>query len=172
MGEIVGVAADVKSVLPDPGPVTLQVYQPMAQEPRPYNEIAVRTNAVPPSGVLQSMRDVMATRSRPAGAPVANGRRDDRSRQLLHCDPARHPDSFAVLGLGLASLGISGVIARTMAQRAGEFAIRFALGACAKDITHIVLISGAQTRLSGRSSACSGRSPWPGSSPPTIPRCI
>ena len=36
--------------------------------------------------------------------------------------------AFALLGLGLASLGIYGVIARTMAQRTGEFAIRFALG--------------------------------------------
>ena len=42
---------------------------------------------------------------------------------------ARHAASFAVLGLGLASLGIYGVIARTMAQRTGEFAIRLALGA-------------------------------------------
>jgi putative ABC transport system permease protein len=30
-GEIVGIAADVKSVLPDPGPVTWQLYQPIAQ---------------------------------------------------------------------------------------------------------------------------------------------
>src|ERR1039457_3140525 len=31
-GEIVGVAGDVKSVLPDPGPVPFQLYQPMAQD--------------------------------------------------------------------------------------------------------------------------------------------
>ena len=70
----------------DPGPVTLQVYQPMAQEPRPYNEIAVRTNGVPPSGALQSMRDVMAQLD--PDLPVRQlqtGRRDDRSRQLSDC---------------------------------------------------------------------------------------
>jgi ABC-type antimicrobial peptide transport system permease subunit len=54
-----------------------------------------------------------------------------------------------VLGLGLASLGIYGVIARTMAQRAGEFAIRFALGACIRDITRIVLISGVKLAVIG-----------------------
>ena len=57
--------------------------------------------------------------------------------------------AFAVLGLGLASLGIYGVIARTMAQRTGEFAIRFALGACIRDITHIVLLSGVKMAVIG-----------------------
>ncbi len=57
--------------------------------------------------------------------------------------------SFAVLGLGLASLGIYGVIARTMAQRTGEFAIRFALGASVRNITHIVLTSGVKLAAIG-----------------------
>jgi ABC-type antimicrobial peptide transport system permease subunit len=57
--------------------------------------------------------------------------------------------AFAILGLGLASLGIYGVIARTMAQRTSEFAIRFALGACVKDVTHIVLATGVRLALIG-----------------------
>jgi putative ABC transport system permease protein len=56
---------------------------------------------------------------------------------------------FAMLGLGLASLGIYGLIARTMAQRAGEFAIRLALGAHARDITLMVLASGLKLALTG-----------------------
>jgi len=56
---------------------------------------------------------------------------------------------MAVLGLGLASLGIYGVIARTMAQRAGEFAIRLALGASIRDITSLVLASGVKLALTG-----------------------
>ena len=58
-------------------------------------------------------------------------------------------NAFALLGLGLASLGIYGVIARTMAQRTGEFAIRFALGASVRDITRIVLTSGVKLALIG-----------------------
>jgi putative ABC transport system permease protein len=57
--------------------------------------------------------------------------------------------AFAVLGLGLASLGIYGVIARTMAQRAGEFAIRLALGARIENITRLVLTSGVKLALLG-----------------------
>jgi putative ABC transport system permease protein len=56
---------------------------------------------------------------------------------------------FAVLGLGLAALGIYGVIARTMAQRTGEFAIRLALGASVRDITRMVLGSGVKLALIG-----------------------
>jgi len=56
---------------------------------------------------------------------------------------------FAVLGLCLASVGIYGVIARTMAQRTNEFAIRFALGAHARDISRLVLGSGVKLALLG-----------------------
>jgi ABC-type antimicrobial peptide transport system permease subunit len=56
---------------------------------------------------------------------------------------------LAALGLGLASLGIYGVIARTVAQRTGEFGIRLALGAQARDITRLVLSSGARLALVG-----------------------
>jgi predicted permease len=149
-GEIVGVAADVKSVLPDPGPVTLQLYQPMAQEPRPYNQIAVRTTGTAPSTLLQSIRSVMTELD--PDLPLRNLETADATIVRANYQTAVLRDmltAFGVLGLGLASLGIYGVIARTMAQRAGEFAIRFALGACTGDITRIVLISGVKLALIG-----------------------
>src|SRR5262249_23440471 len=55
----------------------------------------------------------------------------------------------ALLGLGLASLGIYGVIARTVAQRTGEFGVRLALGAQVRDIIRLVLASGATLALIG-----------------------
>jgi predicted permease len=149
-GEIVGIAADVKSMLPDPGPVTLQVYQPMAQDPRPYNEIAVRTTGVAPSTLVQSVKEVM-TKLDP-DLPVRQLQPADKTIDRANNQTAMLRDilsAFAVLGLGLASLGIYGVIARTMAQRTSEFAIRFALGARVRDITNIVLLSGVKMAVIG-----------------------
>jgi putative ABC transport system permease protein len=149
-GEIVGVVADVKSVLPDPGPVTFQLYQPMAQDPRPFSQIAVRSTGVAPSMLLQPIRNVM-TQLDP-DLPIRQLESGDATIERANTQTGILRDmlnAFAVLGLGLASLGIYGVIARTMAQRTGEFAIRFALGASTGDITRIVLIAGIKLALIG-----------------------
>lgn len=149
-GEIVGVVTDVKSVMTDPGPVTLQLYQPMSQDPRPYNEIAVRTTGAAPSSLVVSIRNIM--RQLDPDLPVRQLQAADVTIERANAQTAILRDmlsSFAVLGVGLASLGIYGVIARTMAQRTTEFAIRFALGACIKDITGIVLTSGVKLAAMG-----------------------
>ena len=149
-GEIVGVAANVKSVVPSLGPMIWQIYQPMAQEPRNRNEIAVRVTGVATSALIDSIRstmtdldpDLAVRKLQPADASI------DRANYQL--DVLRDMlSSFAVLGLGLASLGIYGVISRTMAQRTGEFAIRLALGAGIQDITHMVLGAGVKLALIG-----------------------
>jgi predicted permease len=149
-GEIVGVAADIKSVMPDPGPVTLQLYQPMGQDPRPYNEMAVRTSGVLPGTLVTAVRAVMAELD--PDLPVRQLQAADVTIDRANYQSAILRDilsSFAILGLSLASLGIYGVIARTMAQRTGEFAIRFALGACIRDITRLVLTTGVRLALIG-----------------------
>lgn len=149
-GDIVGVAADVKSVLPDPGPVTYQLYQPMAQEPRAQNEIAVRAAGVPPSTLVASIRTVMTNLD--PDLPVSTLQSADATIYRANYEQRVLRDilsSLAVLGLGLAALGIYGVIARTMTQRMGEFAIRLALGARVKDITRMVLGSGVKLALIG-----------------------
>jgi putative ABC transport system permease protein len=149
-GEIVGVATDIKPITPDPGPVTFQLYQPMAQEPRAFNEIAIRTNGVAPGTLIQTVRTVMAELDRDLPvrqlqpADITIERANSQSKILRDIFTA-----FAILGLALASLGVYGVIARTMAQRAGEFAIRFALGARIRDITSLVLSTGVKLALIG-----------------------
>ncbi len=149
-GEVVGVVADVQSVYPERGPVTNQLYQPLAQEGWPMNEIAVRTNGVDPSTLVHAISatmtalhpDLPVRRLQPADERISRANYQlGVLRDML--------STFALLGLGLASLGIYGVIARTVAQRSGEFSIRLALGAQVRDITRLVLASGVRLALIG-----------------------
>lgn len=149
-GEIVGVVADVKSIFPDPVPVTHQLYLPLAQEPRAYNEIAVLTAGVEPAALLDAVRttmlqldpDLPVRQLKPGNERIARANYQlGVLRDML--------SGIAALGLGLASLGVYGVIARTMAQRSGEFAIRLALGAQVRDITRSVLGTGVRLALLG-----------------------
>ncbi len=149
-GEIVGVVGDVESVYWNRVPVAYQLYQPMAQEPRHFNEIGVRTAGIAPGKLVDGIRTAMAAldpdlpvrKLQPAETSVAGASNElDLVGDML--------SFLAVLGLGLASLGIYGVIARTMAQRTGEFGIRLALGAQVGDIVRLVLTSGATLALSG-----------------------
>jgi putative ABC transport system permease protein len=150
-GEIVGVVGDVQSVYPDRITVTpYQLYQPMAQEPRPFNEIAVRTAGLAPSSLVDRIRTTMMSldqdlpvrKLQPAATTIARANYQAGVLGSLL-------SSLAVLGLGLASLGIYGVIARTMAQRTSEFGIRLALGAQVRDIVRLVLTTGAKLALVG-----------------------
>jgi ABC-type antimicrobial peptide transport system permease subunit len=150
-GEIVGVVGDVQSVYPDRITVTTyQIYQPIAQEPRSLDELAVRTAGIAPSSLVGSIRTTMMSldqdlpvrKLQPAATTIA---RANYQLGVL----ATMLSALAVLGLGLACLGVYGVIARTVAQRTGEFGIRLALGAQAGDITRLVLTSGTKLALIG-----------------------
>ena len=149
-GEVVGVVSNVEPVVAELRPVTYQLYQPMAQEPRARSEIAVRTAGVAPSAVVESIRTTIAELDR--DLPVRGLEDADTAINHANYQLGVLRDvlmAIALLGLALASLGIYGVIARTMAQRASEFAIRLALGACVKDLTRIVLAAGVKLALIG-----------------------
>jgi predicted permease len=149
-GEIVGVVADVESVFPDRLTPAYQLYLPMAQEARRSGELAVRTAGITPASAVNSVRSTMM--SLDEDLPVRN-----LQPAAARIQRANYQDGvlgtilswLAMLGLGLASLGIYGVIARTTAQRTGEFGIRLALGAVAGDIVRLVLRSGAKLALVG-----------------------
>jgi putative ABC transport system permease protein len=149
-GEIVGVVADVESVYANRKTGDYQLYLPLAQEPRAANQLAVRTAAVAPAGVVEDIRATMAAldpdlpvrKLEPAVTTIARANYQDGVLASVL-------SALAVLGLGLASLGVYGVIARTVAQRTGEFGIRLALGAQAGDIIRLVLASGAKLAVIG-----------------------
>ncbi len=149
-GEIVGIVADVENVEPDANTVAHQVYRPLAQHPQRGFELLVRVQGVAPSAVVPDLRaaitgldpDLPVRSLRPAQTSI--------ERSLYQLGVLRDMlAAFGILGLALAALGIYGVIARTMAQRTGEFAIRLALGASARQIARLVFASGARLAVIG-----------------------
>jgi predicted permease len=57
--------------------------------------------------------------------------------------------AFGALGLGLAALGLSGVVAQSVAQRTREFGVRLALGADRGDLVRLALGEGSRLVLVG-----------------------
>ncbi len=149
-GEIVGVADDVVSTVPGPHPVALQLYRPLAQAPAAAVQLAVRSRGPAPGTLVTGIRAAMTALDpdlpvnplRPAETAVA---RTNYQLAVLR-DMLL---SFAILGLGLAALGIYGTIARLVAQRTPEFGIRLALGADRADLLRLVLGSGLRLALVG-----------------------
>lgn len=150
-GEVIGVVADFQTVDPDPNPVNHHVYQPLAQEATRGFELAVRAApGVQPETLVPVIRDALAALD--PDLPVRRLQPADRNieRTLYQLGVLRDMlGAFGLLGLALASLGVYGVIARTTAQRAGEFAIRLALGAGLSDITRLVFGAGVRQALLG-----------------------
>ncbi len=149
-GEIVGVAGDIQSLASDRMALPYQIYQPFAQEPRRGGEMAARTTGVAPAALVDSIRatimsldpDLPVRQLQTAEEAIASAGNYQRIIGSLL-------SMLAALGLGLAALGVYGVVARTVSQRMGEFGIRLALGARASDITRLVLGSGAKLALLG-----------------------
>jgi predicted permease len=149
-GEIVGVVSDVETVEPDADLIGLQIYQPLALQPPRSFELLVRVVGNTPLAFVPELRQVLAALD--PDLPVQSLRPAQLSieRSLYQQGFLRDMlATFGLLGLALASIGIYGVLARTMAQRSGEFAIRLALGAEVRDLARLIFASGARLVLVG-----------------------
>lgn len=152
--QIVGIAADVRPTGIYQRPFPFQVYHPLAQEPWQYATFALRTKP----GALTS---VLGTISRTVSGidpdlPVGKLMSADAMVEQSSFDLGmlkKMLGAFALLGLMLAALGIYGVVARIVVQRAPEIGIRMALGATMENVRDLILGSGLRLALLG---ACIG----------------
>ncbi|MCM2275675.1 MAG: ADOP family duplicated permease [Candidatus Didemnitutus sp.] len=148
--EIVGVVADVQAADLAANPVVHRLYLPLTQEPPRQFQLAVQSSPASSAALLDGIRatvarldpDLPVRRLQPASQTVERALGDLRIfRDLLA--------AFGVLGLGLATLGIYGVISRTTAQRTHEYAIRLVHGADARSLVRLVFAGGIRQALLG-----------------------
>jgi putative ABC transport system permease protein len=139
--EIVGVSRQVTTEAGEKEPA-IEIYVPITQNPWFSASIVLQTAADPISvapalkaAIARVDKDLAVTRIRTLDEVAAEATAQPRFR-------AEVVGIFAAIALVLASVGLFGVLAYAVNQRAREFGIRVALGARSNDVLRLV-ISGA-----------------------------
>jgi putative ABC transport system permease protein len=146
--QIIGVVSNVKtyseSTRDDP-----EVYEAYLQRPVASFSVMVRTSS-DPSVLITGVRSTVAQLD--AELPLA---RVMSMPAVLEAQREGNPffvyvlESFAIMALLLAAIGIYGLIAYSVGQRAHEIGIRMALGAKRQDVQRMVLAEGLKMAAVG-----------------------
>lgn len=157
--EIIGVCADTRdALLRDPAPL---LYRAWRDEPDRAQQLDVRSWQ-DPIALAHAVNGVV----RELGGVVAEEHRGDdlvQDATWQQRQSARVLGAFAGLALGLAGIGLYGVIAIAVGRRRREIGIRVAIGARRVDVAGLVLRESARPLLVGLAiglAAALGMSHW------------
>jgi predicted permease len=144
---VVGVVANGVYVTAVETP-TAYSFHPLAQDYRPTVALHVRTGMS--DNVAAQVRDVV--RGIDPDIALGEWRTMEEVVSVSRFGPAFIAwlsTLFAAIGLGLAAIGVYGLLAVQVAQRGREFGVRMALGAKARDVLLLVLGRGARVAALG-----------------------
>ena len=153
---IVGIIADTRGrAVGEPGEPA--IYLPHAQHPQVFRPTIAVRSSLPPDVIAGSVRErlelfdpqLLVLRTRPMNDVVSGALSRPRFNLLLVA-------SFASVALGLAGIGIYGVVTLLVTQRTREIGIRVALGALRADILRVVLVEGMSPVLIGAIAGVAG----------------
>jgi len=144
---IVGVIGDHHYLGPAQ-PVEPEVYFPFTQAAW-FQFVAIRT-AIPEDAVISAARNAIRELDPALAISQVRTMRESVDRAT---DMPRHlmalVTGFALLTLGMSTLGLGGVIAYTVSRRMRELGLRVALGASRGDVFRAVILSAARLALAG-----------------------
>jgi putative ABC transport system permease protein len=146
--EVIGVAADIKNKGIDQE-TQEQLYLPFPQLPWGDMNLLVRT-AIAPRSLISAVRAQIAMVD--PDQPVTNIQTVEEIMDASRSQPRFTMlllGVFSATALGLAILGIYGVLSYSVAQRRQEFGIRLALGAEHADILRLVVRQGLMLAITG-----------------------
>jgi putative ABC transport system permease protein len=148
--EIVGVVADIKTRLDEPGQA--EIYVPFVHDPFPFLTVVVR-----PAAMAGSVRAAVLAvdPAQPIGElkTMEERLRSSVDRRRLS---ALLLALFAGLALVLATIGVYGVLSYHVAQRTRELGIRMALGAQARQLRRMVIGQAVRWALLGLAIGVAG----------------
>ena len=155
--QIVGVVGNenVHSLDAPPTPI---VYDCFEQSPNPYFSLVIRTKKEPDSLVGAVTRAVHELEPQAPLFEVSSMAQliSTSPTMMLRAYPAYLIGGFSALALLLATLGLYGVLAYSVAQRSRELGLRMALGAQRGDLLRMVVKSGLKLALVGIASGVVG----------------
>jgi ABC-type antimicrobial peptide transport system permease subunit len=143
---IIGVVEDIRNL--GPSLPMVAAYGPLINNGTPSVEILTRVRAVTPS-LLQTMRNEL--RALDPELPLVETVIADKVEASM-ADPMRWAavlTAFAACGMGLAALGVFGLMAYSVRQRRRELGVRLALGADPSSVTRLVVSRGMRYALMG-----------------------
>ncbi|MGH9838200.1 MAG: ADOP family duplicated permease [Blastocatellia bacterium] len=153
--EIVGVVPDVKQEL-SAEPDYPALYRPLSQAPQNFGWLLARTTAEPLQSVAAIRQAIAALDQEQPLVGIATLQQFVAEAAWGQRFFTRLMGLFGALALGLAVMGIYGVIAYTVTQRTNEIGIRIALGAQSADILRLILTQGLKLILIGAALGLAG----------------
>jgi putative ABC transport system permease protein len=146
--EVVGVVGDVKEEGPDL-PQRTEVFLPLSQNVPAAATFLVRTGPEPSAMAKSVVNEIHALDANQAVDAVQPLTEYIESSIAWRKSVAVLLGIFGMVALGLATIGIYGVMSYTVSQRSHEIGIRMALGARPKQILTLVVAQGLETSLIG-----------------------